>query len=154
MNRLLFKIITIFIVFFGTLHGETMYLLTKIPKTYLVVENYSSKVSMDIKEEILEEMKIITDELQIDTSGYSHRALGFMIYETAIDSMLVLNIDLILGEEVKRIDDAQEVYALTYDKRKQISLNGKTQEEIQDQVIDIVYLLLGEFMEQYKEDNR
>jgi hypothetical protein len=130
-----------------------MFLLTKVPKMYLIVENYSQKVSMDVKEEIFNDMKTITDELKIDTTGYSHRAFGFLIYDTSIDDMIILNVDLILGEEVKRVDDKEEVYALTYEKRKQFSMNDKTQEDIQEQLLDHVYSLLSEFSEQYKEDN-
>jgi len=130
-----------------------MFLLTKVPKMYLIVENYSEKVSMDIKRDILNDMQAMTDELKIDTSGYSHRALGFLIYDTSIDDMLILNVDLILGEEVKRIDDNEEVYALTYEKRKQFSVNNKTQEEIHEELLDHVYSLLSEFSEQYNGDN-
>jgi len=130
-----------------------MFLLTKVPKMYLIVENYSEKVSMDIKRDILNDMQAMTDELKIDTSGYSHRALGFLIYDTSIDDMLILNVDLILGEEVKRIDDNEEVYALTYEKRKQFSVNNKTEEEIHEELLDHVYSLLSEFSEQYNGDN-
>jgi hypothetical protein len=147
------KLIFLFLISIVSVQAETMFLLTKVPKVYLVVENYSSKVSMDVKKEILDEMKTVTDELKIDTSGYSHRTLGFMLYDTTIDNHLTLNIDLVLGEEVKRLDDNQEVYALTYEKRKQISLENKSAEEIHEQLIDNIYLLLNEFTEQYRGDN-
>jgi len=153
LNKLFKKVFVLLFVSTVYLNAETMFLLTKMPKMYLVVENYSQKVSMNLKKEILSEMKTITDELKIDTSGYSHRALGFVIYDTMIDGIMVLNIDLILGEEVKRLDDKEEVYALTYEKRKQFSMNNKTKEEIEEQLLDDVYLLLSEFSEQYKEDN-
>ena len=153
MSKVVKRVFVFFLVSSIYLNAETMFLLTKMPKMYLVVENYSEKVSMDVKKEIFSEMKTITDELKIDTSGYSHRALGFVIYDTMIDNIMVLNIDLILGEEVKRLDDKEEVYALTYEKRKQFSMNTKTKEEIEEQLLDNVYLLLSEFAEQYKGDN-
>lgn len=153
MNRLFKKVLVLLVVSTLYLSAETMFLLTKVPKMYLIVENYSEKVSMDVKEEILNDMKKMTDELKIDTSGYSHRALGFLIYDTSIDDMMILNVDLILGEEVKRIDDNEEVYALTYEKRKQFSVNNKTQEEIHEELLDHVYSLLSEFSEQYNGDN-
>ncbi|MCD4758521.1 MAG: hypothetical protein K8R39_09630 [Arcobacteraceae bacterium] len=153
MNRLFKKVLVLLVVSTLYLSAETMFLLTKVPKMYLIVENYSEKVSMDVKEEILNDMKKMTDELKIDTSGYSHRALGFLIYDTSIDDMMILNVDLILGEEVKRIDDNEEVYALTYEKRKQFSVNNKTEEEIHEELLDHVYSLLSEFSEQYNGDN-
>jgi len=153
LNRLFKKVLVLLVVSTLYLSAETMFLLTKIPKMYLIVENYSEKVSMDIKRDILNDIRAMTDELKIDTSGYSHRALGFLIYDTSIDDMLILNVDLILGEEVKRIDDNEEVYALTYEKRKQFSVNNKTQEEIHEELLDHVYSLLSEFSEQYNGDN-
>jgi len=153
LNRLFKKVLVLLVVSTLYLSAETMFLLTKVPKMYLIVENYSEKVSMDIKRDILNDMQAMTDELKIDTSGYSHRALGFLIYDTSIDDMLILNVDLILGEEVKRIDDNEEVYALTYEKRKQFSVNNKTEEEIHEELLDHVYSLLSEFSEQYNGDN-
>ncbi len=151
--KILLKTILLSILFTCTVNASTMFLLTKIDKAYLVVENYSSKLPMSIKKDILEEMKGFTEELKIDTSGYSHRTLAFILYDTALDGKLILNIDLVLGEEIKRIDDNEEVYGLTYEKRKQMTFTDKSDEDIQDELIEHVELLLNDFAEQYKEDN-
>jgi thioredoxin-related protein len=144
----------IFITFIATsLQASTMFLLTKIPQAYIVVENYSSKLSMSIKEDIFEEVKSTTDELGIDTSGFSHRTLAFIIYESYVGEALTLNIDLVLGEEMIRLDDKKEVYALTYEKRKQFPYGDKSKEEIAEQTLEYVEHLLYDFSEQYKEDN-
>ena len=138
---------------FSVLNADTMFMLTKTNKVYPVVENYSSKLPMSIKDGIYDELRYLTDELKIDTTGYSHRTLGFIIYETVIDSKAVLNIDLVLGEQIKRIDDGEEVYALTYEKRKQFFLDGLAKDQIVEKTMDSVDLLINSFMEQYKEDN-
>lgn len=130
-----------------------MFLLTKIEKAYLVVENYTEKLPMSLKKDILEEMKTITDELEIDTSGFSYRTLAFIMYESILDGRVILNIDLVLGEEIKRLDDAKEVYALTYEKRKIMSYGEKSDEEIEEELLEKIDLLLNDFAEQYKEDN-
>lgn len=152
MNRLLGKI---FILLLATvyLNAGSMFLLTKINKAYLVVENYSSKLPMSIKENIYEELKNTTKELKIDTSGYGHRTFGVLLYDTMLDGKLILNVDLILGEEVKRLDDSEAVYALTYEKRKQFIISDKTFDEIEDELADNIDLLLEDFSEQYMEDN-
>ena len=152
MNKLLSKI---FILLTCTiyLHADSMFLLTKMDKVYLVVENYSSKLPMSIKKEIYEGLNDTAKELKIDTTGYSYRTFGILLYDTSIGDQLTLNIDLIVGEEVKRIDDNEEVFALTYEKRKQFIIDNKDQEEIADQVSDYVDLLLVDFIKQYKEDN-
>ena len=130
-----------------------MFLLTKIEKAYLVVENYSSKLPMSLKDGIYEELKNTTDELEIDTSGYGHRTFGVILYDTMLDGKLILNIELVLGEEIKRIDDAELVYALTYEKRKQFILTDKDADEIEEELMDNIDMLLVDFMEQYAEDN-
>lgn len=137
----------------SVLNADTMFMLTKVKKVYLVVENYSTKLPTDIKKSIYEELDYLADELKIDTTGYSHRTLGFIIYETTIDSKTVLNIDLILGEQIKRLDDNEEVYGLTYEKRKQFFLDNLSIEEMEEKTMDSVDLLINSFIEQYKEDN-
>ena len=151
--KYLIKYILISSIFLVTLNANTMYMLTKIPKVYLVVENYSSKLNDNIKQEALEILKEATKELKIDSSGYSHRSLAVILYETALESEIVLNIELDLGEMVKRIDDENEVFALTYQKRTQIAYKNKSNEDIHDLTIEKIELLIYDFMEQYKEDN-
>lgn len=151
--KYLIKYILISSIFLVTLNANTMYMLTKIPKVYLVVENYSSKLNDNIKQEALEILKEATKELKIDSSGYSHRSLAVILYETALESEIVLNIELDLGEMVKRTDDENEVFALTYQKRTQIAYKNKSDEDIHDLTIEKIELLIYDFMEQYKEDN-
>jgi len=151
--KILIKSLLALIFLLNSLNASTMFMLTKIEKAYLVVENYTEKLPMSIKEDILEEMKTITDELEIDTSGFSYRTLAFIMYESILDGKVILNIDLVLGEEIKRLDDAKEVYALTYEKRKIMSYDGKDQEEIEEELMEKIDLLLNDFAEQYKEDN-
>lgn len=151
--RILLKVLFILSLLFTSINANTMFLLTKVPKAYLVVENYSSKIPMEIKEDILEEMQNTADELNIDTSGYSHRTLAFIMYESYLDDTLILNIDLVLGEEAKRLDDKKEVYALTYEKRKQMTYGQKDVEELEEELLGHIEQLLYDFSEQYKDDN-
>jgi len=153
MTRL--KKIVFFTLLFSlvSLHAQSMFLLTKIPKVYLVVENYSEKIPMSLKEDIYEEMRIISKDLQIDTSGYSFRTLGFMINDTRIAGKDILTVELILGEEVIRLDDKENVYALTYQKLKYIDAQNKDDDELADALLENIDLLLSEFANQYKEDN-
>ena len=153
MKKLIQKILIATLVFTTCVNASTMFLLTKVPKAYLVVENYSEMIPMSLKEDIMEELRNTTDELEIDTSGYSHRTFGVIIYETMIDGKKILNIDLVLGEQIKRLDDNEEVYALTYEKRKQLSMSGKSSETLQEELIEAIELLVYDFSEQYKEDN-
>lgn len=147
------KIFIILMLSVSISFSQSFFLLTKIPKAYLVVENYSNYLPVNTKIDLLEEMKSITDELKIDTTGYSHRTLAFILYDSVIGSNNILQIEFVLGEEVKRLDDRHDVYALTYEKRKHIKVDGKSREEIYEELLEKVDLLLSEFSEQYLDDN-
>jgi len=136
-----------------SLHVQSMFLLTKIPKLYLVVENYSQKIPMSLKKEIYDEMKHITNEMQIDTKGYSFRTFGIMINDTRIADKDILTVELILGEEVHRMDDNEDIYALTYQKKNYIDAEGKNNDDLSEELLENIDLLLSEFSNQYKEDN-
>jgi|GEM_PF-532977 len=153
MNKFLKQILILLLISIGSLNADSMFLLTKIKNVYLVVENYSTNISNTIKKDIKESLKSTTDELNIDSSGYSHRTLVVMIYNSSVNNTLILNVDLLLGEEVKRLDDNEEVYALTYEKRSTIVVGDKIGEDLEDEVLDNVDLLLSDFIEQYEEDN-
>jgi len=153
MNKFI-QIIFISLVLSCTyLNAQSMFLLTKIQKAYLVVENYSEKIPMSLKEDIYDEMRYVTDELKIDTQGYSFRTFGFMINDTKIAGKEILTIELILGEEVTRLDDKEDVYAITFQKKNYIDATNKDNEELSEELMDNVDLLLNDFKEQYKEDN-
>ncbi|MBT3280530.1 MAG: hypothetical protein HOJ96_01695 [Campylobacteraceae bacterium] len=153
MNKFLKQILILLLISIGSLNADSMFLLTKIKNVYLVVENYNTNISNTIKKDIKESLKSTTDELNIDSSGYSHRTLVVMIYNSSVNNTLILNVDLLLGEEVKRLDDNEEVYALTYEKRSTIVVGDKIGEDLEDEVLDNVDLLLSDFIEQYEEDN-
>jgi hypothetical protein len=153
MNKFLKQILILLLISTGSLNADSMFLLTKIKNVYLVVENYSTNISNTIKKDIKESLKSTTDELNIDSSGYSHRTLVVMIYNSSINNTLVLNVDLLLGEDVKRLDDNEEVYALTYEAKSSIAITDQINEDLEDEVLDNVDLLLSDFIEQYEEDN-
>lgn len=153
MRNIIKKVFLLFIVSTVYLHAESMFLLTKMKNAYIVVENYSKQIPNELKSDIHEEMKLITDELKIDTTGYSYRSIVVMLYDTYIGKHQVLNIDLVVGEEVKRLDDKEDVYAFTYEKRKQLLIDNKDQEELSEEMLDAINVLLAEFAEQYKGDN-
>jgi hypothetical protein len=137
-----------------TLNASTMYLLTKIQKAYPVVEVYSKVLAPEIKEEIMESLRNTMEELEIDTSGYSYRTLAFIISDSYIGGDIqILNIELVLGEEIKRLDDSKEVYALTYRKAKQLIVKDKDEDQLSEETIDSVDSLLVDFSQQYTEDN-
>jgi len=92
--------------------GQTPFILTKFPSAYLLVEINTNKVPLEYKEKIMTILKSYTDELGINTKGYSQRAMAIIIDRMGIGKNLVLRTRLLVGEDVKRLDDGEEVFAI------------------------------------------
>jgi len=131
-----------------TLFAQTPYILTKFTTLYPLVEIYTKKVPQHYKAEITSIIKEYAKEMNISTEGYSPRPLAIVISRVAIEETLVLKVQLLLGEEVRRLDDNEEVFALTYHKEDIFEVN-----DLEEDLIDSVEYLLEEFKDQYIEDN-
>lgn len=128
--------------------AQTPFILTKFKSLYPLVEIYTKKVPSHYKQEITKIIKEYTQEMKISTEGYSERAFVITISRVAIGEGLVLKVQLILGEEVRRLDDNEEVFALTYQKEDIFEVQN-----LDEDLIESVEYLLEEFKEQYSEDN-
>ena len=142
------KIILILLSYFVLASAQTPYILTHFKSLYPLVEIYTDKVPKRYKKEITEIIKEYAKEMKISTEGYSQRPLAIIISRVAIGETLVLKVQLLLGEEVKRLDDGEEVFALTYQKEDIFEV-----ENLEEDLIDSVEYLLEEFKDQYIEDN-
>lgn len=142
------KIVLILLTTYVLAFAQTPYLLTKFKTAYPLVEIYTDKVPQKYKKELTKLIVEYTDELKIDTSGYSERVLGIIISRVAIGEKLVLKVELLLGEEVKRLDDNEEVFAITYQKSDIFEV-----ENLEEDIVDSVEYLLSDFKDQYEEDN-
>lgn len=142
-------------IFFSPLNAESFFILNNLKSLSLVSELQSSKVDPDYKTYIYEEMQKMMKELQIDTEGYNQRALALIITHTYRGETFVLNSELVLGENVMRLDDKEKVYAFTYLDRESTPIdNPEESEAVSEALEDAVDALLGRFADQYREDNK
>ena len=149
------KLKIIFLLIFFTniiLNASTMYTLSGINKLYLVVEIGGKTVPQTYKSTILESLKSTTDDLKIDTKGYDPRSLAVLINEKVFNDTTVVNIQLVVGEEVKRLDNNEKTFALTYQSFGSFSLNED--DELEDVFEDTFDTMLAKFAEQYTEENK
>lgn len=149
------KLKIIFLLVFFTniiLNASTMYTLSGINKLYLVVEIGGKTVPQTYKSTILESLKSTTDDLKIDTKGYDPRSLAVLINEKVFNDTTVVNIQLVVGEEVKRLDNNEKTFALTYQSFGSFSLNED--DELEDVFEDTFDTMLAKFAEQYTEENK
>lgn len=149
------KLKTLFLLVFFTnviLNASTMYTLSGINKLYLVVEISGKTVPQSYKSTILESLKETTEELKIDTKGYDQRSLAVLINETIINETTVVNIQLVIGEEVKRLDNNEKTFALTYQSMDHFTLSKD--DELEEILEDTLDTMLEKFSEQYLEENK
>jgi thioredoxin-related protein len=129
-----------------------MYTLSGINKLYLVVEISGKTVPLSYKETILESLQSMTDELKIETKGYDPRSLAVLIGEKVFNNTTVVNIQLVIGEEVRRLDDNEKTFALTYQSMGSFTLGED--DELEDVFEDTFDSMLAKFSEQYQEENK
>lgn len=134
------------------LNASTMYTLSGIDKLYLVVEISGKTVPLSYKESIMESLKSTTDELKIDTKGYDPRSLAVLIGEKVYNDTTVINIQLVVGEEVRRLDNNEKTFALTYQTFGSFTLGED--DELEDVFEDTFDSMLAKFSEQYAEENK
>ena len=149
------KLKIIFLLIFFTniiLNASTMYTLSGINKLYLVVEIGGKTVPQSYKSTILESLKSTTDDLKIDTKGYDPRSLAVLIGEKVFNDTTVVNIQLVIGEEVRRLDDNEKTFALTYQSMGSFTLSED--DELEDVFEDTFDTMLAKFSEQYLEENK
>ena len=130
------------------LFAQTPFILTGLKKVYPMVEINTKKLDPALKEPILKRLKAMTKELGINTEGYSHRPLVIQITTHTVNDTLVYKTSLIMGEEVRRLDDNEEVFAITYQMNDAIEPDN-----VKEDVLESVDFLLDQFSDQYKEDN-
>lgn len=136
------------LLFTLTLHADTPFLLTGIKKVYPVVEIHNDYVPPKYKAVIMKKLEEKLNSLGISTKGYSQRSIAFLITGVPIGEEPAVHVKLLIGEEVKRIDDGEEVFAMTYSNDRIFEIYN-----LDDDLNENVDDLLEIFAKQYKEDN-
>ena len=127
------------LVFFTNIivNASTIFTLSGVNKLYLVVEISGKTIPKSYKSMIMESLKTVTDDLKIDTTGYDPRSLAVLVSETKVNESTLINIQLLIGEEVKRLDNNVKTFALTYQSMGHFVLNNND-----DGFISLPYFLV------------
>jgi len=134
------------------LNASSIYTLYGVNKLYPVVEISGKTIPQSYKSMILESLKATTDDLNIDTKGYDPRSLAVLISENVFNDTIVVTIQLVIGEEVRRMDNNEKTFALTYQSLESFTLNED--DELEDVFEDTFDMMLAKFSEQYIEENK
>lgn len=147
------KILLLLFLTNSILNASTIFTLSGINKLYLVVDIYGKTIPQSYKSTILESLKETTDDLKIDTKGYDPRSLAVLISETKInDTVTLVNVQLLIGEEVTRLDSNDKTFALTYQSMGRFLFNKG--DDVEDMFEDTFDMMLAKFSKQYIEENK
>ena len=150
--KILYKILLLLFIS-SALYSSTMYTLSGIKKVYPVIEIMTKKVPQEYKEMISEELNNSLDSLNIDHTGYDERAFAILVSSIDITKTTsLINIEVLIGEQVKRTDSDDKTFAATYVTRGHFILNEG--DDIEDMFEDTLATLLDKFSEQYEEENK
>ena len=137
------------------LQADSVFVLKNIKSLSIIAELHSNKVDAHYKSYIKEQMHKVAKELGINSTGYHQRTLALIVTHTNMGETFILNSELVLGENVRRLDDKEKVYAITYIDREFTPVDDpKDQDQISDALEDAVDTLLERFADQYRKDNR
>ncbi len=128
-----------------------MYSLTGVDKVYPIVEIQGSKIDKSYKTTIYHELNNTLKSLDIDYSGFNQRAMAIIINEQHLSDITIINIQLIISEEVKRLDNDIVTFALTYQSKEEFVFD---KEELEDNLEDALDEILDKFATQYEDDNK
>lgn len=133
------------------LHADSFFTLQDVTRVYPVVEIQGADLPKSLNAMIQTALDDTAEELGISTEGYSKRSLAILIKETYAAKTPAVEVRLIIGEPVKRLDADAPVFAITYRNQAVFALNADTvAEDIEDAVDD----LLQKFADQYQEENK
>ncbi len=134
------------------LQAGTMFTLAGVKKVYPVIEISGSKIPKNLKNMIKDLLIETTNDLGINTKGYDQRALAIIVTEGYVNKAIVINIKLLIGEQVTRLDSAAKTFAITYEDVQKFIYNKN--DDMEEKVEDSLDALFSKFSIQYKEENK
>jgi len=147
------KLFFLLLIINAALYSSNMYTLSGVKKVYPVIEIMTKKVPQEYKEMISEELKSYLDNLNIVYTGHDERAFAILVNSIYISKTTsLINIELLIGEQVKRLDSNIKTFAATYVTRGHFILNKG--DDLEDMFEDTLTTLLDKFTEQYEEENK
>lgn len=142
------KIFLLLSIIFLTLKAESFFTLSGIKDYDPMVINNAPDVKPYVKE-LKAIMITASKEIGIDMSGTPSRVLALVISRISIGDTIGLKVELEVGEYLKRKENDEEVFSLTY-----IDTHLFKPNDIEEEIIDLGEEMMDRFVLQYKMDNR
>lgn len=131
-----------------TLHAESFFTLSGVKSYDPMVMNNAPDVKPYVKE--LEAIMITASKkIGIDMPDTPSRVLALIISRVSIGETIGLKVELEVGEYMKRKENDEEVFSLTY-----IDTHLFKPSDIEEEIIDLGEEMMERFVIQHKMDNR
>ena len=130
------------------LHAATPFTLEGVKRLYVVVESHTKKVTPETERKLKKMMQTTLAELGVSSEDYPPEVLVLMIDEYSVGKTLLFNVALMIGEEVRRKGQTEEVFGVTYMQRDLFETEAP-----QEDLLESGAFLLSEFADQYREEN-
>ncbi|MFT5660659.1 MAG: thioredoxin-related protein [Sulfurimonas sp.] len=150
--KLRLSILSIFFLLSSLSQASTMYTLSDIKKVYPIVKIMTKVIPPTYKKMIHEEITETFKELNIDYTGYDRRSFMILVKAMSVKKDFVITIELLIREEVRRVNPNTRTVGVTYINRSSFILTPE--DDLEDMFDDSLSILLNEFSHQYKEENK
>lgn len=131
-----------------SLHAQSFFILSGVKSYYPVVEINSDKIDLKYKGLLLDMIVNESKKVGVETKNFSSRSLAFIVSFISVGDEVALKIELLLGENVIRVDTKEEIFVISY-----INSRIFVPEELGSELLDNAEEMLATFTSQYKEDN-
>lgn len=145
------RLFSLIVLLSTIVYSGNIFSLTGVKKVYPIVEIKGKNIPTEFKQLVTDELNSTINSLKLDAKGFDQRALAILISESYIKDVVLINMQLIVSEETKRLDSDTLAFALTYQSKKTFIFSS---DELEDNLEDSLDELLIEFKEQYIEDNK
>jgi len=146
---MMFKLIVLGLLFLpSALLGVTPFSLEGIKKLDVVVENSSKLIEDKTVKQLEGMMHKALNTLGVQSRTFSSSILILLISTPKYGDVLLVKAELMVVEQVRRRGSEEESLGFTYRMEDMFE-----PEVLQEDMIESLEFLLGEFSDQYKEDN-
>ena len=149
--KIIIKVILLMLFINSILYSNSAFTLSGIKTVHPVVIVKTKKLPKLYKKMIAQEIRTSLDYLNINYTGDNKRLFAILVNSFEVGKSSIIDIELRICEQVKRLDSDNKTFAATYIFKEQFLLNEDG--DLEDLLEDALSTILNEFTEQYEEEN-
>jgi len=143
-----FRYMGIFYICINTLFAVTPFSINGLKKMSVHVADYSGLLDKSMKGKLEAKMHKRLKKLGIMSDGFYNETLILLMKSQKVGKITLLNLDLMVSGDVKRMRQEQPTFGITYLLQDSVEV-----EDAPADAMDALEYLLEEFSDQYRQDN-